>query len=165
MPLLEEQDWSQGSMRLALSDRGLRRLRSGRLQPLPLCSYPPLFTSKPFPPSQPTGDPALSVRALPPSCSDSSWTDVVHLGSSLPSRALSFWEHGLRLPAHTHLSQLAELTRDLHCFKRILMRPCPLQLLTAFSIFRRQLLHGHTQGAPGIAVFGPWYPTSLGHGS
>lgn len=84
--------------------------------------------------------------ALPPSCSDSSWTDAAHLGTSLPSRALSFWEHGLRLPAHTHLSQLAELTRGLHCFKRIFMLPCPLQLLTAFSVFRRQLLHGHTQG-------------------
>lgn len=37
---------------------------------------------------------------------------MAHLGTSLPSRALSFWERGLRLPAHPHLSQLAELMRS-----------------------------------------------------
>lgn len=47
----------------------------------------------------------------------------------------------------------------------LFMLPCPLQLLTAFSVFRRQLLHGHTQGTPVVAVFGPWYPPSLEHGS
>lgn len=83
-----------------------------------LCSHSPPFT-KPFPALALTAVSACCDRHAGPSIPEAqtvAGTDVAHLGTSLPSRTLGFWEHGLGF--HAHLSQLVELMGGLHCCQR-----------------------------------------------